>query len=90
MNMVTVSPKHQVEIPLSVRKSLGIQSGKKVPVLQYESRIEQIPLREITKMWGFLKEINTSVKRENEPVWNISEKIEFVFLPTDIVNFQPI
>ena len=44
MEVVTVSPKYQVVIPLSVRQSLGIKPGQKVQVILYENRIELIPL----------------------------------------------
>lgn len=63
---VTVSPKYQVVIPEAVRSALGIKPGEKVQVLQYENRIEYIPVRPMKKMRGFLKGIDTSVKRDEE------------------------
>ena len=68
MEIVTVSPKYQVVIPLSVRQSLGLKPGQKVQVVQYEGRIELIPLRPIKKMRGFLKGIDTTVEREPDRV----------------------
>jgi len=64
METVTVSSKYQVVIPRSIRKVLGIRPGQKVQVIQYENRIELIPLRPIKKTRGFLKGINTTVERE--------------------------
>lgn len=66
MDTVTVSPKYQVVIPLSVRKSLGIRPGQKLQVLEYEGRIELIPDRSIMDLRGFVQGINTDGYREEE------------------------
>lgn len=68
MEVVTVSPKYQVVIPLSVRQSLGIKPGNKVQVILYENRIELIPLQPIKKIRGFLKGIDTTIDRETDRV----------------------
>ncbi len=68
MEVVTVSPKFQVVIPLSVRRSLGIRAGQKVQVILYEGRIELVPLKPIRKMRGFLKGIDTTIEREADRV----------------------
>ena len=64
MTIVTVSPKYQVVIPREIRESLGIQPGQKMQVLQYENRIECIPVGPIEQMRGFLRDIDTTVERE--------------------------
>jgi AbrB family looped-hinge helix DNA binding protein len=66
MTTVIVSPKYQVVIPRAIRESLGLQPGQKVQVLQYENRIEFIPVRPIEQMRGFLKGIDTTVERETD------------------------
>ncbi|MDH3973057.1 MAG: AbrB/MazE/SpoVT family DNA-binding domain-containing protein [Deltaproteobacteria bacterium] len=66
METVTVSPKFQVVIPLSVREALDIHPGEKIKVLQYENRIEYIPMRDMKEMRGFLKGIDTTVIREKD------------------------
>ena len=63
MNQVTVSSKFQVVIPREVRESMDIQPGTRVQVLQYENRIELIPLRELKSLRGFIKGIDTQVRR---------------------------
>jgi len=68
MKTVRVSPKFQVVIPLAIRKSLGIKPGVKVHVLQYENRIEYIPVMKIKKMRGFLEGIDTTIKRERDRI----------------------
>jgi len=65
---VTVSPKYQIVIPKEVRESMGIVSGQKVKVLTYQNRIELIPLKPMKKLRGFLKGLNTTVKRDRDRV----------------------
>lgn len=68
MKAVTVSPKFQVVIPRDLRKAMDIQPGTKVQVLQYENRIELIPLKSPKSLRGFLKGIDTNVERELDRV----------------------
>jgi AbrB family looped-hinge helix DNA binding protein len=44
MEAVLVSPKFQVVIPRVVREALRIRPGQKMQVIQYEDRIELIPI----------------------------------------------
>ena len=66
MTSVTVSPKFQVVIPKSVRESMGIVSGQKIQMLTYGDRIELIPIKPMKELRGFLKGIDTTVKREKD------------------------
>ena len=68
MTCVTVSPKYQVVIPKEVRESMGIVSGQKIEVLTYQNRIELIPVQPMQKMRGFLKGIETRVKRDRDRI----------------------
>jgi AbrB family looped-hinge helix DNA binding protein len=68
MKAVTVSPKYQVVIPKEVRESMGIYSGQKIQIITYRNRIELIPIKPIKKLKGFLKGIDTNVKREKDRV----------------------
>ena len=63
MKSVTISPKYQVVIPREVRQSMEIKPGSKVQVLLYENRIELIPMKNLRRMRGFLKGIDTTVER---------------------------
>jgi len=65
---VTVSPKFQVVIPKTVRKSLQLRPGQKMQVIEYVGRIEFIPERDIEELRGFLKGINTEFEREEDRV----------------------
>jgi AbrB family looped-hinge helix DNA binding protein len=64
MTTVTVSPKFQVVIPKEIREALGIVPGRKVQIFAYQNRIEQIPLKPMREMRGFLKGINSQVRRD--------------------------
>lgn len=68
METVTVSSKFQVVIPRVIRESMGIQPGQKIQVIQYDDRIELIPLRTMEEARGFLKGINTTIEREPDRV----------------------
>ena len=68
MQTVTLSPKFQVVIPRTVRKSLQLRPGQKMQVIEYEGRIEFILERDIAELRGFLKGINTEFEREEDRV----------------------
>jgi AbrB family looped-hinge helix DNA binding protein len=68
MGKVTISPKFQVVIPKEIREKLELSPGQRVEAIAYENRIELIPLRPIRQMRGFLKGIDTSIKREADRV----------------------
>jgi len=68
MIAVTVSPKFQVVVPKEVRDTMGIVSGQKIQMLTYRNRIELIPIKSMDKMKGFLKGIDTGVKREKDRI----------------------
>lgn len=66
--IVTVSPKFQVVIPLAIREALGIRPGQKMQAIQYQDRIELIPVRPIREARGMLRGIDTSVPRDDDRV----------------------
>lgn len=66
MNAVTVSPKYQVVIPQAVREAMGLAPGEKMQVVQYENRIEFIPVRKARALRGSLRGIDTRVPREDD------------------------
>ena len=66
MSVVTVSPKFQVVIPRAIREAMGLEPGQKVQALQYQNRIEFIPVRSMRAMKGFLKGIDTTITRERD------------------------
>jgi AbrB family looped-hinge helix DNA binding protein len=66
METVTISSKFQIVIPRSIRESLGLKPGQKFQAIQYENRIELIPVKPIREMRGFLKGIDTTIERESD------------------------
>jgi len=66
MHAVTLSPKFQVVIPLSVGRNMLLRPGQRMKVVEYDGRIELIPERDIKDMRGFLKGIDTSFERDEE------------------------
>jgi AbrB family looped-hinge helix DNA binding protein len=66
MEAVKLSPKFQVVIPESVRRTIKLRPGEKIQVIAYENRIELIPVRPLHKMRGFLKGIETAVPRDKD------------------------
>lgn len=66
MDTVTISPKFQVVIPKEIRERLKLSPGQKVQAIVYEDRIELIPVRPMRKMRGFLKGIDTVIRREGD------------------------
>ena len=68
MFLVTVSPKFQVVIPRAVREALGIKPGQKVQVVQYDNRVELIPVKPTKQTRGFVKGIDTTVERKSDRI----------------------
>ena len=68
MITVTVSPKFQVVIPRDIRNQLELKPGQKLQILNYGDRIEFVPIKDIKKLKGFLRGIDTSVEREKDRI----------------------
>lgn len=68
MSRTTLSPKFQIVIPKEVRKMLNLRPGTKFNVVEHEGRIELLPVRSAKQMRGFLRGIDTSVRRDKDRV----------------------
>lgn len=68
MVALTISPKYQVVIPKAIREKLRLSPGQKMHAIVYNNRIELIPVRPVKDLRGFLKGIDTAVKREEDRV----------------------
>ncbi|NOX66995.1 MAG: AbrB/MazE/SpoVT family DNA-binding domain-containing protein [Chlorobi bacterium] len=64
MTTVTISTKYQVVIPKEIRDKIQITPGQKFQMIQIDNRIELIPIKDIKKSRGFLKGMDTNIKRE--------------------------
>ncbi|MBI4568051.1 MAG: AbrB/MazE/SpoVT family DNA-binding domain-containing protein [Planctomycetes bacterium] len=65
-NVVTLSPKYQVVIPLAVRRALGLKPGEKLRVFPYAGRVEMIVVRPVKEMRGALRGLDTRLDRERD------------------------
>lgn len=68
MNTVTVSPKFQIVIPQTIREELSLKPGEKFRVLRYDDRVELIRIRPIKELRGFLRGMDTTIEREDDPL----------------------
>ncbi len=68
MKAVTISSKFQIVIPRELREAMKLQPGTRVQVLQYDNRIEIIPLKEPKALRGFVKGIDTEVHRDEDRI----------------------
>ena len=66
MDAVKISPKYQIVIPKRIRDSLNLKAGQNLQVIKYGNRIELIPEKNMADMRGFLKGIDTEVKRDKD------------------------
>lgn len=66
MRTVTISPKYQIVIPKEIRESLNLVPGEELHVFSYQNRLEFVPVKDIKKMRGFLKGMNTEIKRDKD------------------------
>ena len=68
LGRLTVSSDYRITIPKEVRKAMGIKPGSKVQVFVYNGRIQVIPVRPMREMRGFLKGMDSTIKRDKDRV----------------------
>ena len=66
MEIVRVSHKYQVVIPLEIRRAMGITPGQQVQLRQCETHIELVPLQPVRYYRGFLRGIETDIPNDDE------------------------
>ena len=66
MDTVTISSKYQMVIPRAIREKWNIKPGQKVRLIVYGNRLEVVPVRDIREARGFLKGMNSDIKREED------------------------
>lgn len=66
MQTVTLSPKFQLVVPLAVRESLKLVPGAKMQVVQFDNRVEFIPVQPASALRGRLRGIDTTIARDAE------------------------
>ncbi len=68
METVTLSSKYQVVIPRSVRSRLGLKPGMKLQVIEYQGRVEFMPVRKPAELRGILRGIEPVIQREADRI----------------------
>ena len=68
METVTVSPKFHVVIPKEIREKLKLKPGQKLQIIEFNDRIEFVPVKDIKEARGFLKGMNTKFEREGDRI----------------------
>ncbi len=61
METIKISPKYQVVIPRNVREAMDLKPGARLQVVQFDDRIELIPLRSAKSLRGSLPGLDTRV-----------------------------
>ncbi len=64
MESVSISPKFQVVIPKDIRERFKLKAGERMVLIPYEGRIEMVLERSIKSMRGFLRGMDTEIKRD--------------------------
>ena len=68
METTKISPKYQVVIPQRVREAMELKPGTRLQVVQFEDRIELIPLRSAKSLRGSLPGLDARVMRDADRV----------------------
>ena len=68
MTVVTISSRYQIVIPKDVRAQLELRPGQKVQAMAFKGRVELIPLEPIEVARGFVRGIDTEVRRDGDRV----------------------
>lgn len=68
VDTIKISPKYQVVIPRQVREAMDLKPGTRLQVVQFEDRIELIPLRSAKSLRGSLRGLDTRVPRDADRV----------------------
>jgi hypothetical protein len=63
---VTVSGKNEILLPSELLLSMGVFPGEEFVVIFYDNRIELVPVRNVSETKGFIRGIDTTVKRDKD------------------------
>jgi AbrB family looped-hinge helix DNA binding protein len=66
MNTVTLSSEYQVNFPKEIFEPIGCEAGTSFEVITYNNRIELVPIKPMSQLFGMLKGIDTNIEREED------------------------
>jgi len=68
MEKVTLSPKYQIVIPKSMRKSLSLKPGQKLILFKTLGGIKILPESQIEDMLGAFSDMKNDFEREDQQI----------------------
>jgi len=68
MNTVTLSTDYQISFPKEIRETIGLEAGTSFEVINYNNRIELVPIKPIKPLKGIFKGIDTNIIREDDRI----------------------
>ena len=66
LSKVKLSSKYQIVIPYPIRKHMDLHPGEEIEIMQFENRIELVPIKSLKTMRGFIKGIPNKFEREKD------------------------
>jgi bifunctional DNA-binding transcriptional regulator/antitoxin component of YhaV-PrlF toxin-antitoxin module len=66
MNTVTLTSEYQMNFPKEIFEPIGCEVGTSFEVITYNNRIELVPIKPMSKLFGMLKGIDTNIEREED------------------------
>ena len=66
METVRVTSDFQLNIPVSIRRSLRIEPGQEIRLLEYQGIVHMIPVMPVECARGFLEGVDTHIGRESD------------------------
>ncbi|MBS3056207.1 MAG: AbrB/MazE/SpoVT family DNA-binding domain-containing protein [Candidatus Aenigmarchaeota archaeon] len=64
MTVVTISSKFQVVIPKQIRENMELRPKEKMVIIEKQGTIHLVPVENIKKLRGFLKDMSSKNMRE--------------------------
>lgn len=65
-NVVTISPKFQIVIPLEIRERLKLKPGQQMTFMEYNGMLTITPVLDMSQARGFLKGQDIQVDRDKQ------------------------
>ena len=66
MSTVTLSENFQLPVPDDVRELLHLKAGAQFRMIPYAGRLEFVPVRKPSDLRGFVRGMDTDIKRGDE------------------------
>jgi AbrB family looped-hinge helix DNA binding protein len=64
--IITIPSDFCITIPESVREQMKLYPGQRLAIFVYDNRLQLVPVMSLDEARGFLKGMDTSLKRDEE------------------------